>query len=236
MEYDVTIGIPIYNVEGYVAKCMESALNQVTSCDIEILVVDDKGEDNSMKIVEEFSSNNANGSNVRIIRHEQNKGLSEARNTIIENARGKYILFLDSDDFLSLDAVELQFSAAKQYDTDVVMGSVRDIDITKDIDNPKITYVSVPDKQFIGEDEFAKFVCKDIHYHIYSTSWNILFKTEFLIKNKLKFVTRRCEDILFCSDYYPLVERAVLLSNVTYNYMLRPGSILSRQGRGKIEP
>lgn len=236
MEYDVTIGIPVYNVEGYVAKSLESALNQETSCQIEILLVDDRGIDHSMKVIEEIISKNPRGNIVKIIQHDHNMGLSEARNTIIKNALGKYIIFLDADDYLSLDAIELQYSAAKQYDTDVVMGSVRDIDITKDVDNPLITYVNVPDKHFFGKDKFAMFVCEDIHYHIYSTSWNILFKTEFLRTNGLTFVTRRCEDILFCSDYYPLVERAVLLSNVTYNYMLRPGSILSRQGREKIDP
>jgi glycosyltransferase involved in cell wall biosynthesis len=233
--YKVTVGIPVYNAEKYVEKCILSVLNQ-TYRNIEILVVDDCGNDKSMNIIYELQKTHVNGSNIRVIVHSCNKGLSAARNTIIANASGKYIFFLDSDDFLSLDAIDVLFYAAEKYDSQVTYGSVRDIDISRDENNPIISYVNLPTIQLLGKDKFAEYVCQDIHYHIYVTSWNILFKTSFLMENNLKFViTRRGEDILFCSDFYPFVERAVLLENVTYNYLIRVDSLMGRQIRRNID-
>ena len=122
----VTIGIPVYNVEPYIEKCLLSVLNQ-TYQNLEILVVDDLGTDKSMDIVVGLQQSHPLGSCIKIIRHSENRGLGEARNTAIENAVGKYLCFVDSDDYIEPETIEVLLKEAEEYDTDVVLASSRKI-------------------------------------------------------------------------------------------------------------
>ena len=102
----ITIGIPVYNVESYIEKCLLSVLNQ-TYQNLEILVVDDLGTDKSMAIVADIQQSHSNGQLIKIVKHSQNKGLGEARNTVIENAQGEFIYFIDSDDYIEPQTIQL---------------------------------------------------------------------------------------------------------------------------------
>ena len=86
----VSIGVPVYNVELYIEKCLLSILNQ-TYKELEIIVVDDCGTDKSMQIVNDIRLSHPNGDKIRIIKHPSNKGIGEARNTIIKACKGKYV-------------------------------------------------------------------------------------------------------------------------------------------------
>ena len=97
MEYEVTIGIPVYNVEKFIRLTMDSALAQ-TFDNIEFLVLDDCGTDGSMDIVREYQRTQPRGRDIRIVCQPQNGGLGRARNRIIEEARGRYLYHLDADD------------------------------------------------------------------------------------------------------------------------------------------
>lgn len=227
----VSIGIPVYNVEPYIEKCLLSVLNQ-TYQNLEILVVDDLGTDNSMAKVADLQRAHSRGHQIRVIRHEQNKGLGEARNTTIDAASGKYLYFIDSDDYIESNTIELLVAEAEQYDTDVVMASSRKVVYDTCEERPTFTYKQK--EVLIGQDVFAHYLCKDLRWHIGINAWNNLFKTDFLRKNNLRFAARKDEDALFLSDFYSEVERAVLLPDVTYNYVLRPGSIMGNQARNQI--
>ena len=223
----VTIGIPVYNVEPYIEKCLLSVLNQ-TYQNLEILVVDDLGTDKSMDIVAELQQ----GHSIKIIRHPENRGLGEARNTAIENATGKYLCFVDSDDYIEPETIEVLLKEAEEHDTDVVLASSRKIVYGTNREVPTFTYKKK--EVLIGKDVFANYLCQDLRWHIGINAWNNLFKLDFLLKNNLRFAARKDEDALFLSDFYSEVERAVLLPNVTYNYVLRPGSIMGNQMREHI--
>lgn len=227
----VTIGIPVYNVEPYIEKCLLSVLNQ-TYQNLEILVVDDLGTDNSMQIVLELQYSHPFGHHIKIIRHLENKGLGEARNTAIMNAKGKYLCFVDSDDYIELETIDVLLKEAEENDTDAVFASSRKIVYGTDEEVPTFTY----DKKVVlaGKDVFANYLCKDLRWHIGINAWNILFKLEFLQKNNLRFDARKDEDALFLSDFYSEIESAVLLPDITYNYVLRPGSIMGNQIREHI--
>ncbi len=227
----VSIGIPVYNVEPYIEKCLLSVLNQ-TYQNLEILVVDDLGTDNSMKIVADLQETHPQGSLIKVIRHSVNKGLGEARNTSIDAATGKYLCFVDSDDYIEPNTIELLVREAEQYDTDVVMASSRKIVYGTDEEQPTFTYKKK--EVLIGHDAFAHYLCQDLRWHIGINAWNNLFKTEFLRQNKLRFDARKDEDALFLSDFYSEVQRAVLLPDITYNYVLRPGSIMGNEARNQI--
>ena len=227
----VTIGIPVYNVEPYIEKCLLSVLNQ-TYQNLEILVVDDLGTDKSMDIAVELQQSHPLGSCIKIIRHSENRGLGEARNTAIENAAGKYLCFVDSDDYIEPETIEVLLKEAEEYETDVVLASSRKIIYGTNEEEPTFTYKTK--EVLIGKDVFANYLCQDLRWHIGINAWNNLFKLDFLLRNNLRFAARKDEDALFLSDFYSEVERAVLLPNITYNYVLRPGSIMGNQMRDHI--
>lgn len=227
----VSIGIPIYNVELFVEKCLRSVFSQ-TYQNIEILTIDDCGKDHSMDIVYNLQNNHPRGYQINVIKHEANKGLGEARNTAIDNAKGKYIYFLDSDDFIEPDTIELMVNEAEKHQTDAVLASNQTVDYPGGEIRPSFIYKKYQVVE--GEDAFANIVCANLRWNITITSWNILFSLDFLKKNELRFSVRFCEDSLFLSDYYSFVRKAVLLPNITYNYVLREGSLMGYQIRKEI--
>lgn len=227
----VTIGIPVYNVEPYIEKCLLSVLNQ-TYQNLEILVVDDLGTDNSMQIVADIQQSHANGQQIKIISHSQNMGLGEARNTVIEHAQGEYVYFIDSDDYIEPQTIKIMVDQAILHQTDVVIASMRKVILGTNDELPTLQYSSY---QIIeGKDAFANFICSDLRWHIAITACNILFSRVFLNSNNLRFAARKDEDSLFLSDYYSEVSCAVLLPDITYNYIIRPGSIMGNQAREHI--
>ena len=227
----VTIGIPVYNVEPYIEKCLLSVLNQ-TYQNLEILVVDDLGTDKSMQIASNLQSSHPNGGLVRIISHSCNCGIGEARNTIIKECKGKYVYFIDSDDFIERNAIELLCTQAEKYETDVAIASHRKVALNTGEELPTYQYKSF--RRFYGEDAFANYVCSDLRWHVAIVVWNILFSVDFLRTNNLLFAGRKDEDALFLSDYYSEVKSAVIMPDITYNYVVRPDSIMGYMARKMI--
>lgn len=227
----ITIGIPVFNVEPYVEKCLLSVLNQ-TYQNLEILVVDDLGSDNSMQIVSNIQSLHPKGKLMRIIRHTRNQGIGEARNTIIDQAKGKYLFFVDSDDYIESETIDILLAEAEKNSTDAVFSSCRRIDYKTNEALPTFTYSSR--LEFFGKDVFAKYVCQDLRWHVGINVWNILFRLDFLKKGQFRFAARKDEDAVFLSDFYSEIERAVILPNITYHYVSRPGSIMGNMARAQI--
>ena len=227
----VSIGIPVYNVEPYIEKCLLSVLNQ-TYENLEILVVDDLGTDNSMQIVSKLLRNSSRGSYLKIITQSKNGGSGEARNAVINQAQGKYLYFLDSDDYIEPNTIELMVEQAESNQADVVIASLRKIVWNTDKELPTLQYSSF---QLIkGKDAFANYVCQDLRWHIAITACNILFLVDFLRRNDIKFLASKDEDALFLSDYYSEVENAVIMPDITYNYVIRPGSKMGNNARTQI--
>ena len=113
---EVSVLVPVYNVEQYLAECLDSILEQ-PGVDLEVVCIDDCGTDNSIEILKEYQ---ARDSRIRLVSHTENRGLSAARNTGIENAKGEYILLLDSDDLLKPDCLALQVAAIRRDQADMV--------------------------------------------------------------------------------------------------------------------
>lgn len=114
--YDATVIIPCYNVEHYVAECLDSMLNQNTSYNVEIITIDDGSTDSTAEILRQYSTRMTN---FRII-SQCNKGFSGARNTGIREARGKYLIFIDSDDYVTSDYIDCLLKKAFSKDADIV--------------------------------------------------------------------------------------------------------------------
>ena len=227
----VTIGIPVYNVEAYIEKCLLSVLDQ-TYANLEVLAIDDCGTDNSIEMVMQIQQTHARGKCVKIIKQSHNRGLSEARNAAIFNAKGKYLYFIDSDDYIERQTIEIMVAQAEKHSADIVMGSFRcyhpeDGSMTKGFEYPSM-------QVFNGPEEFASLVCKDLHEHVGTCVWNNLFRVEFLRLHHLFLEGRNSEEFLFLSKYYSFVERAVLMPDITYYYVIREDSLMGRHKREKI--
>lgn len=110
----ITVVVPVYNVEKYLGKCLNSLINQ-TYKNIEIILIDDGSTDNSGKICDQYKKKD---SRIRVI-HKQNGGLSDARNQGIEVAKGKYITFVDSDDYVELDYIEYLYNLIKKHNVNI---------------------------------------------------------------------------------------------------------------------
>jgi len=115
-EPKISIIIPVYNVEKYLAECLDSCINQ-TLKDIEIICVDDASPDNSIKILEEYQQKD---SRIRIFKQEKNKKQGAARNKGLEVATGEYVWFVDSDDYVDTKACQILYDAIKEFNVDML--------------------------------------------------------------------------------------------------------------------
>ena len=119
MEPKVSILIPVYKAEKYISQCLESVLRQ-TYNNLEIIIVDDASPDNSIAIAESLIQKNENKFDIKILHNEKNKGIAETRNTLLDYATGDYILFVDSDDYIEIDAIDSLANIVNKADCDIV--------------------------------------------------------------------------------------------------------------------
>lgn len=208
----ITIGIPVYNVEKYVERCLLSVLNQ-TYDNLEILIVDDKGSDCSMDIVRRVAIEHPRGNQVCIIDHDVNKGIGATRNTTLDNAHGTYIFWLDSDDYITDNCIELLYNRAVETNSDLVIGSFQEI--TPDGKPVRIhqqeSYTSV------GDDAFEKFYKSG---NFYPMIWNKLYRTDILLKNNVRTAYNSGEDSYFSFQLFPIIKRIATLSDITHSYVV----------------
>jgi glycosyltransferase involved in cell wall biosynthesis len=222
MAYEVTIGIPVYNVEKYIRLTMDSALAQ-TFPDIEFLVIDDCGTDSSMDIVREYQQRHPRGKDIRIVRQPQNGGLGRARNRIVEEARGKYLYYLDADDAIAANAISLLYNQAVEHDADIVYGSYERV-YTQNGKTTDRTAFHYDYRVFTGMDTFACFAYEG---NVQTMTWNFLIKIGILRDNHLRVAPVGFgEDYTFTVDLPTYVERAVLLPDVTYYYYVRDVNVV----------
>ena len=172
----ISVIVPVYNVEKYIFQCVDSILNQ-TYRNIEIIIVDDGSTDKSSKICDEYQLKD---SRVRVI-HQKNKGLGGARNTGLKFATGEYVLFLDSDDWLECDALEIMINKIQNSRADIVIGGINlYIEETQEIKNGWIKDFSDRTGVYsINNDNFIE---------TFTPAWARLYRKSFLDNNNLKFV------------------------------------------------
>lgn len=228
MAYEVTIGIPVYNVEKYVRRMMDSALAQTFS-NIEFLVCDDCGTDGSMEIIREYQQSHPRGKDIRIVRQPQNGGLGRARNRIIEEASGVYLYHLDADDAIAPNTIELLYKNAIKYNAEIVYGSYERIEEFGS-QTRRVAY-QYPAMFFDKEDTFAMFAYSS-YDRLQCNNWNYLIDIDILRRNNLRVQpVNYWEDLSFTLDLPTYITRAVLLPDITYYYYCRLGSLSNFQKR-----
>ena len=230
VNYDITIGIPVYNVENYIRRCLMSILSQTFEGRMEILIVNDSCSDGTMDIIKDLQELHPRGKDIRIIEHQENQGVGIARNTIIDHAQGKYLLFVDSDDYITTDCVKILFEEGEKHQAEVVYGSVKTVN-----NEVELNYLELPYKVFTQADALACYAFQNLHENLRNYIWNTLFLLDYLKEKELRFPTVRFhEDVVFSTDLIPLVSRAVFTPKITYYYVIRDHSLSNIQGRTSI--
>lgn len=185
MKYDVSILVPIYNVEQFIERCLHSLFGQ-TYHNIQFVFIDDCSPDNSLeiiyKVLHEYPERK---SDVKIVKHEKNRGLAAARNTGIENAGGEYVLHIDSDDYAEIDMVQQMILKAKEEGADVV---VADYFLQWEKTSKYIHQeVSSNKEEYLG---------KLLDCSATPSVWNKLFRKDIYISNNIT----TCEGVNFGED------------------------------------
>ena len=228
MEYDVTIGIPFYNVEPYIAQSLESALAQ-TYPSIEFLLVDDASSDLSVDIVRRFQMNHPRGAAIRMLSNPKNLGVSSSRNRIIDEARGEYLFFMDADDIITENAISLLIHQLQLYQAEIAFGSYEKTETS----GLKSIY-QYPEIQLFEEDSLANFSYRKFG-GIQASACNYLVKLSVLREHHLHFIdVNYWEDLVFTFDLVPFIHRAVLSSQITYHYLCRENSLSHYQERQEV--
>lgn len=228
MEYDVTIGIPVYQAERYLSRALESALVQ-SYPSIEFLLVDDGSTDGSLAILEGFQKNHPRGGAIRLISHNHNLGVSAARNRIIEEASGTYLYFMDADDTMAGHTIALLMDNIQRYEAEIAFGSYEKIGT----DGEREIY-QYPELRLLGENQLASFAYRK-YAGIQASACNYLVKTSLLREHHHHFMeTDYWEDLVFTFDLVTLVSRAVLLPDITYHYWCHENSLSRYQHRHQI--
>lgn len=224
----ISIIIPVYKVELYIRKCIESVINQDYDGQIECIIVDDATPDNSITIAKNLISDYRGYIEFQIIRHEKNKGLSAARNTGIMASKGDYIYFLDSDDYIEPYCISSMCDIIKKYpDVEIVQAGTNsswgDFNLVGRNDLPDYT----ENRKWIKKT----FLKRNLFL---VTSWNKLIKKSFVVNNKLYFkegIVHEDEHWNFFACKY-LSSFAICRKN-TYNYITRDGSIMQENNEKK---
>lgn len=230
----ISVIIPIYNVEKYIARCLDSIINQ-TYKNIEIILIDDGTKDSSGVIADEYAKKDRR---IRVI-HKQNEGLGLTRNVGIENAKGEYIAFVDSDDYIDIDMYEKMYNQLKENELDAVLCDYKRL--TKDgkfLNNCEKFNNKIYEKKEI-KSEILPSICGSKKFDILvGSACCVLYKTKILKRYNIRFLNERnyvSEDLIFNFDYFSKCKKIKLLKDDFYVYCENEVSLTKRYNPGKTK-
>ena len=203
---EFSIIVPVYNVEKEIRKCLDSIKNQ-TYGDFEVLCVDDCGKDSSMDIVKEYAQKD---NRFKILTHEHNRGVSAARNTGLDNASGEYTMFVDSDDWLETNALEIIKDNFDKSRSEVIVFNIYNCypDGKKEIND---TTNFKKTQALLTENNLNTFI---------GVVWNRAYKTSLINDNHIRFPEGMIiEDSDFTFKISMHLKSVFIIEDVLYNYL-----------------
>lgn len=237
MDIKVSIIVPIYNVEEYLDRCMQSLLNQ-TLKEIEIIMVDDGSPDRCPQMCDEYAKKD---SRIKVV-HKKNGGLGYARNSGLDVATGEYVAFVDSDDYVSLDMYENLYKAIRKWNTQMVVCGYNQV---RDKKSEKGIITEMPDapKAIDAQGDYLTNIIGQLPetdkelYYCYCV-WNVLYSNDVIQKNHIRFKSERVyvsEDILFQIEYASRISKVLLLPTAYYNYCYNSGSLTAKYDKKRFD-
>ena len=226
-----TIIIPVYQVEQYIQKCLLSVVSQSYTKGIECILVNDCTKDESINIAQKLIDESRGNIKFRIINREENGGLSAARNTGILEAKGDYLYFLDSDDYITPDCIKVLVETAQKFPkAQIVQAGAQ-------ATAEGFGYLSMKSKKLKEYSEDATYIKRNMLMAYYPpTAWNKLVNREWVLANNLFFK----EGLLHEDDYWNFfaakhVTAYAICKQDTYLYNIRPGSITQAPNERNIK-
>ncbi len=217
----VSVIVPVYNGEKFLRPCLESILRQ-DMADMEILVVDDGSRDGTRALAEEMAR--ADG-RIRPI-HQDNGGVSSARNAALKVCRGKYIRFVDADDVLPPDSMTTLLSGMREGDNDLVIAAYTEVTGAR----RDYRCLAREDGQ-VDQDAFLRLFSRYANSFFYGVLWNKLFLGDVVREHSLRFPEGMSwgEDFVFVTEYLAHVRKAAFLTHPVYDYHRSLTGMVARQ-------
>lgn len=229
----VSVIVPVYNVERYLDRCLQSLLHQ-TLKDIEIIMVDDGSPDNCPRICDEYA---AKDRRVKVI-HKINEGLGYARNSGLDVATGEYVAFVDSDDYTSEDAYEVLYKKAQETKADIVYAGV-----IHQHKNGSVEDCFMLDHIFEGRDDMKIFLGNMIYDNkpqkdtVWMSTCTGIYSRDLITNTGIRFLSEReylSEDLVFHAELIPLCRKIVCIPKPFYHYCYNGSSLSRKFNIGKI--
>ena len=216
----VSIIIPVYNAEKTLERCVDSILSQDFR-DLELLLIDDGSRDGSPDICDRYAERD---SRVRVF-HKENGGVSRARNLGLSEAGGRYIQFVDSDDWIAHDATAELFSAAESQDCDMVI-----CDFYRVVGKRVQQKGSIDEETAFSRQVYAEYMMENPADFYYGVLWNKLFRRDIIDRYELRMneEVSWCEDFMFVLDYLVHAENFFAVQKPLYYYVKTKGSLVSQ--------
>lgn len=232
----ISVIVPVYNIEKYLERCLESIVSQSYE-KLEVILVDDGSKDYSSVICDKYCEKY---SNFKVI-HKENAGLGYARNSGIEATTGKYITFIDGDDFLDVHRIERMYQRLIQTNSDTCLAGYSRVLNNGEI----IARRNIYDQQIFEGDDIKKSVLTkmcgkkhDLSDYIEMSVCMVLFSNEIIQQNELRFKSEReyiSEDLIFGTDYYRYAKRVCFSTDTGYYYCDNEGSLTTRYRADRFE-
>lgn len=211
----ISVIVPIYNVEKYLERCLNSIINQ-TFNDIEVICINDGSTDNSGKILNKYQKY----TNFRII-EQTNVGISETRNIGLNLAQGDYISFIDSDDFIDSNFYEVLYNNAVKFKADIACAGIIRENEKKSAKIIEYKNIQITDNI---KDKFILSQCPK-----YNFVWNKIYKRDFLTGKNISFVSGMIyEDMCFTPDILEKSGALVVCTNTYYHYWKHKNSLIKK--------
>jgi len=221
MEPLVSIIVPVYNAEEFLEHCINSVLGQEYT-NFELILVNDGSCDGSAAICDKFSEKDAR---IQVI-HKENSGVSDSRNRALDRARGEYLQFLDSDDWLTPDATKQFVRSAETYHSDMVIADFYRV-VGENISHKG----DIEKEGLLSREEFAGLMMENPADFYYGVLWNKLYRRDIIEKNRLRMDAEIswCEDFIFNLEYIRHCHTVYALRAPLYYYVKTKGSLVNSQ-------
>ena len=220
MNPSVSIIVPVYNAEACLRRCVESVLNQEYA-DFELLLADDGSRDSSGRICDEYA---VADSRVRVF-HKENSGVSDSRNLCLDQARGRYLQFLDADDWITANATKLLVQAMEEHLCDLVIS-----DFYRVVGERVSPKGDIDEAQVLSREEYASHMMENPANYYYGVLWNKLYRREIVEQHHLRMdpAISWCEDFMFNLEYIRRAKTFFALQVPVYYYVKTKGSLCTQ--------
>ena len=217
----ISIIVPVYNIEDYLRRCLDSILNS-TYTDYELILVDDGSTDSSGLICDEYAAKD----NRIIVIHQDNKGLSPSRNTGLNISKGEYILMIDGDDCIHVRMIEILYDSITRDDYDFSMCLYQPISNLEMIDTQRMVTIDENSLQPMSQNECMRYLYLNRSTYDYFVVWNKLYRRELL--KGIFFNHDASQDTEFNKKVYLRVKKAVCYREQLYFYIKQTLRIISK--------